>query len=60
MVDKHYQFPDYPFLFGPIDAAAVGNESRPGFGEWLGPFGLRIWAKTNGVVIPDDKIPAVL
>jgi len=60
MHDKHHQFPDYPFIFCPMKPELVGNRARPGFGEWAGPFGLKIHAKALGVTIPDDRVQPML
>ena len=60
IADKHHSFPEYPFLFCPIDPGLVGNRARPGFGERAGPFGLRIQATALGFSVPDDKIQPML
>ena len=60
MHDKHHQFPSYPFLFCPIQPEMLGNRSRPGFGEWAGPFGLKIHANALGVNIPEDRVQPML
>ena len=60
MHDKHHQFPDDPFIFCPMKPELVGNRARPGFGEWAGPFGLKIQANALGVTIPDDCVQPML
>jgi 2-isopropylmalate synthase len=60
MHDKHHYFPDAPFLFKPVLPEVVGNRYRPGFGEWPGPFGLQLYAKTVGVTIPEDRVLPML
>ncbi len=60
MHDKHHQFPQYPFIFCPVEPSVVGNRSRPGFGEWPGPFGLKLQAASVGLTIPEDRIRPML
>ena len=60
MHDKHHQFPDDPFIFCPIQPELVGNRARPGFGEWAGPFGLKLYAQALGVTIPEDRVQPML
>ncbi|MBI3067810.1 MAG: hypothetical protein HYY79_02690 [Betaproteobacteria bacterium] len=60
MFDKHHAFPQYPFMYTPILPEAVGNRARPGFGEWAGPFGLKLHLAALGVTIPDDRVQPML
>ncbi|MBI3068483.1 MAG: hypothetical protein HYY79_06315 [Betaproteobacteria bacterium] len=57
--DKAHQFPDYPFLHDPMPEL-VGNRARPGFGEWLGPFGMKLQATALGITIPDNRVQPML
>jgi isopropylmalate/homocitrate/citramalate synthase len=58
--DKHHMFPNHPFIFKALKPEVVGNRARPGFGEWPGPFGLKIYAKALGLTIPDDRVLPML
>ncbi|MCC6532460.1 MAG: hypothetical protein IT531_07930 [Burkholderiales bacterium] len=60
MHDKHHMFPEYPFIFEPVKAALFGNNKRPGFAEWAGPYGLKLHAKNLGISVPDDKCRPLL
>lgn len=60
MHDKHHQSPEFPFLLLPFDPAVVGARSRVGFGEWAGPYGLKMKAASLGIRIPDDKIQPMI
>jgi len=60
MFDKHHAFPQYPFMYTPIVPEAIGNRARPGFGEWAGPFGLKLHLNALGVSLPEDRIQPLL
>ncbi|MFC2002173.1 hypothetical protein ACFLUZ_06735 [Chloroflexota bacterium] len=47
--DVKWQFPDYWYIFNPIRAEVVGNQAKPYFGEWSGPFGARMRARELGL-----------
>jgi isopropylmalate/homocitrate/citramalate synthase len=58
--DWHWQFSNYPWVLSALAPEVVGNHSRPIFGSYTGPFGVKMKAKDLGLNIPDKDIRTVI
>ncbi len=58
--DWHWQFPNYPWVLSALVPEVIGNRSRPIFGSYTGPFGVKMKAEELGLNIPDNEMRSVI